>query len=284
MNIKILDSQHFDSKMNMHLQQYLIEHHLPKIGFYHVVAKKDDTIIALGMLYSNHVHPHRDYILFHWVQNDLEANLFIKLINNLEKKSKTRGLQLIINSRNKPLQELFESHHFYIARTTYLIELTELTEIDTDIKRIKTKKLNQMSKEEWQELKELFHKNYKRFHEGVNALAQEFSPELLFKNLKNINVMESAILLHHHSQLCAYFLIGCSDKSTIEVAYLGGMDKDYMDEYLLFFQNELSTLLKKYKTVYFEADDSDGYFYALMQKLKCDLSEYYYTLIKDLEE
>ncbi|MCL6249214.1 hypothetical protein M5F00_15255 [Acinetobacter sp. ANC 4945] len=284
MNIKILDSQHFDSKMNMHLQQYLIEHHLPKIGFYHVVAKKGDTIIALGMLYSNHVHPHRDYILFHEVQNDLEANLFIKLINNLEKKSKTRRLQLILNSRNNSLRELFESHRFYIARTTYLIELTEITEIYTDIKRIKTKKLNQMSKEEWQELKKLFHKNYRRFHEGVNVLAQEFSPDLLFEYLKNINIMESTILLNQHSQLCAYFLIGGSDENSIEVAYLGGMDEDHMDDYLFFFQNELSTLLKKFKTVYFEADDSDDYFSALMQKLNCDLSDSYYTLIKDLEE
>ncbi|WP_180110873.1 MULTISPECIES: hypothetical protein [unclassified Acinetobacter] len=284
MNIKILDSQHFDSQMNMHLQQYLIEHHLPKIGFYHVVAKRDDTIIALGMLYSNHVHPHRDYILFHEVQNDLEANLFIKLINNLEKNSKTRRLQLILNSRNNSLRELFESHRFYIARTTYLIELTEITEIYTDIKRIKTKKLNQMSKEEWQELKKLFHKNYRRFHEGVNVLAQEFSPDLLFEYLKNINVMESTILLNQHSQLCAYFLIGCSDENSIEVAYLGGMDEDDMDDYLFFFQNELRTLLKKYKTVYFEADDSDDYFSALMQKLNCDLSDSYYTLIKDLEE
>lgn len=284
MNIKILDSQHFDSKMNMHLQQYLIEHHLPKIGFYHVVAKRDDTIIALGMLYSNHVHPHRDYILFHDVQNDLEANLLIKLINNLEKKSKTRGLQLILNSRNNFLCEQFESHRFYIARITYLIELTEITEIYTDIKTIKTKKLNQMSKVEWQELKKLFHKNYKRFHEGVNALAQEFSPDLLFENLKNINVMESTILLNHCSQLCAYFLIGGSDENSIEVAYLGGIDEDHMEDYLFFFQNELRTLLKKYKTVYFEADDSDDYFSALMQKINCDLSDSYYTLIKDLGE
>ncbi|WP_419879912.1 hypothetical protein [Acinetobacter gandensis] len=216
------------------------------------------------------------------------AQLGALCISNLyatkPKKSKTRGLQLILNSRNNSLCEQFESHRFHIVRTTYLIKLKEVTEIDTDIKTIKTKKLNQMSKVEWQELKKLFHKNCKRFHEGVNALAQEFSPDLLFENLKNINVMESTILLNHCSQLCAYFLIGGSDENSIEVAYLGGIDEDHMEDYLFFFQNELRTLLKKYKTVYFEADDSDDYFSALMQKLNCDLSDSYYTLIKDLGE
>lgn len=65
MNIKILESHYLNSQTNQLLQQYLTKHHLPKKGFYHVVAIRDQTILALGMLYINKTHPYRDYILFH---------------------------------------------------------------------------------------------------------------------------------------------------------------------------------------------------------------------------
>ncbi|MFZ0024315.1 hypothetical protein [Acinetobacter sp.] len=282
MNIKILESHHFNSQTNELLQQYLIEHHLPKIGFYHVVAIKDHTIIALGMLYTNNTHPHRDYILFHDVQDYLEPSIFSKLINFLEKNSKIKRLQLLLNSRDTHLHKLLELHGFYIARTSYLIELTRLNEIITDTRTIRTKSLNHMSLDEWIEFKKLFHFNYSRYHESVNRLAQEIPPNQLFENLENINLAQSRILLNSHDDPCAYVLIGNSDDNLIEIAYIGGMYEDRMNYYLTFFQDELKTLLKKYKTIYFEADDSDYYISALIQIFNFDLSNSFYTLIKDV--
>lgn len=282
MNIKILESYYFNLKTNELLQQYLIEHHLPKIGFYHVVVIKDHTIIALGMLYTNKIHPYRDYILFHDVQDYLEPSIFSKLINFLEKNSKLKRLQLLLNSRDTHLHELLELHGFYIARTSYLIELTRLNEIITDPKTIRTKSLNHMSVDEWIEFKKLFHFNYSRYHESVNRLAQEIPPDQLFENLENINLEQSRILLNSYYDLCAYVLIGNSDDNLIEIAYIGGMYEDRMNYYLAFFQHEFKTLLKNYKTIYFEADDSDYYISALIQKFNCDLSNSFYTLIKDV--
>lgn len=282
MNIKILESHHFNSQTNELLQQYLIEHHLPKIGFYHAVAIKDHRIIALGMLYINNTHPHRDYILFHDVQDYLEPSLFSRFINFLEKNSKIKRLQLLLNSRDTHLHELLESHSFYIARTSYLIELTRLNGIIIDTRTIRTKSLNHMSIDEWIKLKKLFHFNYSRYHESVNRLAQKISPEQLFGNLENLNLAQSRILLNSHDDPCAYVLIGNSDDNLIEIAYIGGRYEDRMNYYLAFFQHELKTLLKKYKTIYFEADDSDYYMSALIQKFNCDLSNSFYTLIKDV--
>lgn len=280
MNIKILELHHFNSQTNEILQQYLIKHHLPKIGFYHVVAIKDHAILALGMLYSSKIHPHRDYILFHDLQNYLEPSLFSNLINFLEKNSKTKKLQMLLNSRDTHLYELFESHGFHIARTSYFIELNEIDEIVTDT--IKTKSLNEISVDQYIEFKKLFHFNYRRYHESVNRLAQEISPDQLFAHLENINLVQSRILLNSHYAPCAYIIIGNSDDHLVEIAYMGGLFEDQISHYLTFFQHELKILLKKHKTIYFEADDTDYYISALIQKFNYDLSHSFYTLIKDV--
>lgn len=280
MNIKILESQHLNSQKNEILQQYLIKHHLPKIGFYHVVAIKDHAIMALGMLYTSKIHPHRDYILFHDLQNYLEPSLFSNLINCLEKNSKTKKLQMLLNSRDTHLYELFESHGFHIARTSYFIELTEIDEIVTDT--ITTKSLNEISIDQYIKFKKLFHFNYSRYHESVNRLTQEISPDQLFAHLENISLVQSRILLNSHCDPCAYIIIGNSDDHLVEIAYMGGLFEDQISHYLTFFQHELKALLKKYKTIYFEADDTDYYISALIQKFTYDLSHSFYTLIKDV--
>ena len=252
MNIKILESYYFNLKTNELLQQYLIKHHLPKIGFYHVVAIKDHAIMALGMLYTSKIHPHRDYILFHDLQNYLEPSLFSKLINFLEKNSKLKRLQLLLNSRDTHLHELLESHSFYIARTSYLIELTRLNGIIIDTRTIRTKSLNHMSVDELIKLKKLFLFNYSRYHESVNRLAQEISPDQLFAHLENINLVQSRILLNSHDDPCAYIIIGNSDDHLVEITYIGVEYEDRMNYYLAFFQHELKTLLKNIKLFIFD--------------------------------
>lgn len=284
MNIKILEYHYVNSQGDELLKQYLIKHHLPKIGFYHVVAIKGNIIIALGMLYTNKTHPNRDYILFHKVQDYLEDNLFSNLINFLEKNSKTKKVQMLLNSRDSHLDYLLDLNGFCVARTTYLIELTKINETDTNNIIISTKSLNQMSVDEWIEFKKLFHCNYSRYHQNVNCLAQEISPNQLFENLQDINLAQSKILLNSNSGLCAYILIGNSNNNSIEIAYTGGKYEDHMNYYLAFFQNELRILLKKYKIIYFEADNSDYYISSLIQKCNCDVSDSLYTLIKDIEQ
>lgn len=283
MNIKILESHYLNSQTNELLQQYLTKHHLPNKGFYHVVAIRDQTILALGMLYTNKTHPYRDYILFHKEQEYLDVNLFSSLIKFLEKNSKTHKLQMLVNSRDSHIYDLLESHDFYIARTTYWIELNKLNELVADT-TIKTKSLNQMSVDQWIEFKKLFHFNYSRYHESVNRLAHEISPDQLFGNLGNINLVQSRILLNSNYDPCSYILIGNSDDNLIEIAYIGGMFEEHLNDYFVFFHHELITLIKEYKTIYFEADDSDFYISALVQKYNCDVTNSFYTFIKDIEQ
>lgn len=190
---------------------------------------------------------------------------------------------MLVNSRDSHIQDLFESHDFYIARTTYWIELKKLNELVTDT-TIKTKSLNQMSVDQWIEFKKLFYINYSRYHESVNRLAHGISPDQLFANLDNINLVRSRILLNSNYDLCAYMLIGNSEDNLIEIAYIGGIFEEHLNDYFVFFYHELVTLLKEYKTIYFEADDSDFYISALMQKYNCDVTNSFYTFIKDIEQ
>ena len=65
---------------------------------------------------------------------------------------------------------------------------------------------------------------------------------------------------------------------------MGGREESHFNEYLPFFQLELSSLLQQFQRVYFEADDTDYYAYTLAHRLGCDSAKNDYTLIKDLNE
>lgn len=290
MNINFLDSHGFNPYTAELLQQYLIQHHLPSTGFYYVLAMQDHTILALGMLYQKKLHPHRDYVLLHSLQDCLEPRLFSALIHHLEHNSKQRKLQYLLDSKDLYLIQLLKLHHFKIARKTFLIELNQLQRTPLNIEPIKTKNLKQLSLDEWRELKTLFHTNYRQYHASVNGLAKEVCSEQLFKLLENINLEQSKVSLNcqpnHHKcapSIMAYLLIGNSDPWALEIAYMGGRKESHFNEYLPFFQLELSSLLQQYQHVYFEADDTDYYAYTLAQRLGCDFAKNDYTLIKDLK-
>ncbi|MBJ8441689.1 hypothetical protein [Acinetobacter junii] len=287
MNIKVLESHHFNPQIYDQLQKYLVKHGLPKIGFYHVVAIREQSVIAVGILYQNRKHPYRDYLLVYDSEGSLESSLLTEFICRLEENSKRKRLQLLLNSKNTYLYQLLELNGFYVVRTTYLIELNKLNCID--ITKRKTKKLNQMFLNEWIEFKRLFHSNYSQYHEDVNPLAKDISPNQLFETLENINLEKSKILFSEdndrtsvESSIIAYILIGDYDDNSIEIAYLGGLYEESINVYLDFFQNEFHLLLMKYKTIYFEADDSDYYAFTLIKKLNCDLSNSLKTFIKDI--
>lgn len=188
------------------------------------------------------------------------------------------------------LVQLLKLHHFKITRRTFIIELNQLQLASINPEPIKTKNLNQLSLHEWRELKTLFNTNYSQYHETVNALAHEIGAEQLFNHLKNIDLEQSNILLknNHHTtnstvpSIMAYFLIGNSDSDSIEVAYLGGQEQSRFQDYLPFFQYEFKVLHQKYKTIYFEADDTDYYAFTLAKTHNCNLSNPFYTLIKDI--
>ena len=290
MNINFLDSHSFNPYTAELLQQYLIQHHLPSTGFYYVLAIQDHTILALGILYQKKLHPHRDYILLHSLQDCLEPRLFSTLIQHLEHNSKQGKLQYLLNSKDMHLNQLFRFHDFKIARRTFLIELNQLQLASLNPEPIKTKNLKQLSLHEWRELKTLFHTHYRQHHASVNGLAKEVCSEQLFKLLENINLEQSKVSLNcqpnHHKcapSIMAYLLIGNSDPCTLEVAYIGGREESHFNEYLPFFQLELSSLLQQFQRVYFEADDTDYYAYTLAHRLGCDFAKNDYTLIKDLK-
>src|SRR5574343_151951 len=146
--------------------------------------------------------------------------------------------------------QLFRFHDFKIARRTLLIELNQLQLASLNPEPIKTKKLKQLSLHEWRELKTPFHTNYRQYHASVNGLANNVCAEQLFKLLENIHLEQSKVLLNcqpnHHEcvpSIMAYLLIGNSDPCTLEVAYIGGREESHFNEYLPFFQLELSSLL-----------------------------------------
>ena len=290
MNIKIIDSHAFDEPIYQLLGQYLIQHHFPTIGFYHIIAIHNHMIIALGMLYQKKRPPHRDYVLLHDVQNNLEPALFSRFISHLENNSKQRKLQYLLDSKDTHLSQLLELHHFKIARQTFFIELNRLQLVASNAKPVRTKNLNQLSIPEWHELKGLFHSNYNQYHTSVNGLAKDVCSEHLFNHLENINQEHSKILLNHHQPnhygsmpcIMAYMLIGNSDKDSIEVAYIGGREESHLNDYLVFFQHAFKALHQRYKTIYFEADDTDYYAFSLVKELNYDLSHPFYTLIKDI--
>lgn len=287
MNINFLDSHGFNPYIAELLQQYLIQHYLPSTGFYYVLAMQDHTILALGMLYQKKLHPHRDYVLLHSLQDYLEPSLFSALIHHLEHNSKQRKLQYLLDSQDIHLNQLFRFHDFKIARRTFLIELNQLQLAFPNAEQVRTKNVNQLSLHEWRELKTLFHTHYRQHHASVNGLANEVCSEQLFNLLENINLEQSKVLLNYHKcapSIMAYFLIGNSDPCALEIAYMGGREESHFNEYLPFFQLELSSLLQQYQHVYFEADDTDYYAYTLAQRLGCDFAKSDYTLIKDLNE
>lgn len=232
----------------------------------------------------------KNYVLLYSQQDYLAPTFFSEFIHYLENNSKQRKLQYLLDSKDTQLNQLLELHHFKIARQTFFIELNRSQLVSPNVKQVRTKGLNQLSIHEWHELKTLFHSNYNRYHASVNGLAQGVCAEQLFNHLENINQEQSTILLNHHQPnhhrsmplIMAYMLIGNSGNDSIEIAYFGGREESCLNDYLAFFQHEVDALDKRYKTIYFEADDTDYYAFSLGKEFHCDLSNSFHTLIKDI--
>lgn len=234
------------------------ENGLPKIeDSKNMLLFKNDTIIGVGSIWLNTVHPHREYISIYIDPSERNKGLGFFLFEELTEHYPFNNLQTFIDSNDKKANNFAVKCGFSLAGQSFVYEVTkvQLKGRQSEIIR-RSSSLNSLTEKQFKEVINLQLEDYKSNHQSINALSKKITvkqwEELMSKDL----LKEDSYVLIENDHVLSYLFCYKANKTTIEVGYTGTR-VDTIKEYQDFLYHVVIQLFEKYKVIELEIDDAD---------------------------
>ncbi|PRY83102.1 GNAT family N-acetyltransferase [Alkalibacterium olivapovliticus] len=239
-----------------------------------VVAITSGKVVGVASLYTNEIHPNRDYIGVYVDTVYRRQGLGTDLVNELKEKTDTSDFQAAISSKNKEGTLFLKSLEFKLARKCYTPDLKKVSATRSTVVKGVVRSVEQVDETVKVQLVSLQLENYKLTHKAINPLNETISViswrNLIFEELDQ----RQSMLLIANNRIEAYILCyGIEDNDEIEIGYIGGRESEAIKSYLPFYTKVIDGLISQYNTVSIEADTVDPFAYAAVNCYEYDPGE-----------
>ncbi len=234
--------------------------YIPKISStkHSLLLFENQTIIGIGSIWDNSIHPYRDYISI-YIDPDKRNNGFGRLLfNEMKDMHRLERFQTAFDSNNIDAINFADSCGFHLGRKCYCYSVNEglLIPFDYNISNPIVGLCN-LSEKQIEDVVVLQYEDYKINHQHINPLSEDISMEewkmVAFRDLVK---MDSYVMLDGSNNVCAYLLSYEIDEETIEIGHTGSRCNNIKD-YKAFLYNVVKQLFDSYKEIELEIDDCD---------------------------
>ena len=163
-----------------------------------LLAVQEGKIIDIGSLWNNSIHPYRDYIGIYINPDYRKKDIGKEFFDQLSLASKTKKLQITIQSTDQQAVTFLSKRSFKLARKCYTPVLKEAksTHSKNSLIHGKIASFGMVSEEDQKDILEMQLKNYIDFHQMINPLSEEMTmtkwKEII---LEDLNLTHSKLLI-----------------------------------------------------------------------------------------
>lgn len=238
-----------------------------------ILAVKEDKVVGIGSLWDNSIHPYRGYIGIYIHPDYRKKGIGKELFDQLFLASKTKKLQIAIQSTDQQALSFLSKCGFKLARKCYtpVLKETKPTHSENSIIHGDIASFRMVSENHQKDTLELQLKNYIDSHQTINPLSEEMTmtrwKEII---LDDLNLTHSKLLIVDEEVVAYIFIYNTVNKNEIDVGYIGGKDIQQIENYLPFYKWTIEQAIAQYETVSLEADDVDPYAFAALNCFQYD--------------
>lgn len=232
-----------------------------------IVAVDANELVGVGSLWNNPIHPYREYIGIYIKPEYRKRGIGTEMFHQLLHDSKTKKLQIAVQSKDTTAIFFLNTCGFQIARKCYTPILKKSTSDSSKAEFDETAvfSFQDAMRDQQNKLFELHLKNYKKFHEQINPLSKSMTTERWREIiLADLNKEQSKLLIVNKEVIAYILCYDTDDSNQIEIGYIGGKDISLIEKYLPFFKWSIYRLMTQFEEVSIEADDVDPYAFAAL--------------------
>lgn len=246
-----------------------------------ILAIDDNNIIGVGALWTNKLHPYREYIGIYISKNSRNLGVAYSIYTKLLDISKTKQFQTAISSKNNSAIHLLNKCNFKIARRCFTPVLTKEIKMvgSEEILQKDIVSLRDCPSSLQKRVVSMHYENYKLFHKAINPLDSNVSIDQWEQRIFNEVDEENTFLLVRDNELEAYLICYNEGNGEISIGYIGGKSVKKVKEYVPFYKNTILKLIHQFETVTIEADDIDIFAFAALNEFFYDQTESWDTYI-----
>lgn len=239
-----------------------------------VLAFKSGELVAVGGLYTNEIHPHREYIAVYVGPAYRRQGIGTELFNELKGRAGIAKFQATISSNNREGVQFLHQLGFQLARKCYTPDLKSPKKLAPEPKLSTFKSLEKLEENQTENLISLQLENYRLTHEAINPL-NELIPLKRWKELvfDGIDQDHSWVLIEENKILSYILSYRDEESDEIEIGYIGGRDEKEISTYLPFYVEIINGLISQFETVSIEADNVNPFAYAALNCYDYDPTE-----------
>lgn len=238
-----------------------------------LLAVQEGKIIGIGSLWNNSIHPYRDYIGIYIRPDYRKKGIGKEFFDQLSLASKTKKLQITIQSTDQQALAFLNKCGFKLARKCYTPILKEAKSNHSENSLIHGEivSFGMVSEENQKDILEMQLKNYIDSHQMINPLSEEMTmiswKEII---LEDLSLTHSKLLIVDEEVVAYIFFYNTENSHEIEVGYIGGKDTQQIENYLPFYKCTIEQMIAQYEIVNIEADDVDLYAFAVLNCFQYD--------------
>lgn len=223
-------------------------------------------VVALGSLWLNPIHPHREYVGIFVDPAYRRQGIGTQIFNQLKNISAKKAFQAAISSKDATAVSFLKSCNFRLGHKCFTPVLKDI--ISTNFQK-PFYSFQSLSAKQQSAVLALQLSNYQATHAAINAL----NPAISLDDWRNLILdglsQKHSFVLLQDEQIAAYILVYHSTDE-LEIGYVGGQSADLINDYLPFYHTVLNRSLNHFQSFSLEADDVDPFAFALLETYPFD--------------
>lgn len=218
---------------------------------------ENQTIIGIGSIWNNSIHPYRDYISVYIDPDKRNIGLGKLLFNELNIRYQLKGLQTALDSNNINAVIFALKNGFKLGRKSYCYDVNKdaLKPLEYNMP-VGIIKFSNLTKTQIEDAITLQYEDYKMNHQKINPLIENIKiydwKKIIYEEL----VKEDSYVFIKSNNIVAYLFCYKIDETSIAVGYTGNRCNN-IKEYEGFLYEVMIFLFKLYKRIELEIDDVD---------------------------
>lgn len=222
-----------------------------------LILLENETIIGIGSIWNNSIHPYREYISIYIVPEQRNKGLGKLLFHELESRYQLIKLQTALDSNNNNAVTFAQKCGFELGRKSYCYdvnkEILKPLEYNFSGKIIKMCNLTNM---QLKNVINLQYEDYKLNHQKINPLNENMKTDDWKRIVIEDLAIEDSYVLIKNNDITAYLLCYKLDETWIEVGYTGNRCNNIKD-YQVFLYEVMIQLFAYYNQIELEIDSCD---------------------------
>lgn len=243
-----------------------------------LLAFEGEELVGIGSLWTNSVHPNREYIGVFIKPGKRRKGIGRQLYQRLYALSESKAFQAAVSSKDSTAIAFLKDCGFQLVRKCYTPVMQGNLSSSND--KMRYLSLNESTEEQWDELVALQLENYRESHKAINALSDSISITEWEKIISAYLDKKHSYLLVKDGRVDAYILCYEGEEpGEIEIGYVGGQDVLNLPHYTAFYKNAIHKLKRQFEKVLIEADDVDPFAFAALNLFEYDQSDSWDTYV-----